>query len=92
MANTKIVRITLAALTRVEYSEIVEVPVNMTDEELDALVDMRYDQVDGGEYTDDSEYWERSDSCGFEQEDACEDSQPSKRVQRLKGKFVVTDI
>lgn len=63
--TTKKVRVTLSALTRVEYSEVLEVPADMTDAELNALVDQRYDEVDAGLYCDDPEYWERGSSCGF---------------------------
>jgi hypothetical protein len=66
MPETKKVRITLAALTRVEYTEVLEVPADMTDAELDALVDKRYDNVDGGDYEDDPEFWERGTSTGWE--------------------------
>ena len=63
--KTKKVRVTLSALTRVEYSEVLEVPADMTDAELNALVDQRYDDVDAGLYGDDPDYWERGNSCGF---------------------------
>lgn len=56
---TKLVEVRLSALTRVEYMEVVEVPVNITQEELDDLVNTRYRQVDGGEFTSVPEYWER---------------------------------
>jgi hypothetical protein len=66
IAKTKRVRITLAALTRVEYTEEVEVPVAMTEAELDEMVDRRYAEVDGGKYEDDGDYWERAQSTGWE--------------------------
>lgn len=56
---TKLVEVRLSALTRVEYMEVVEVPANITQAELDDLVNARYRQVDGGEFTSDPEYWER---------------------------------
>ncbi|KLR57143.1 hypothetical protein [Diaphorobacter sp. J5-51] len=56
---TKLVEVRLSALTRVEYMEVVEVPANITQTELDDLVNARYRQVDGGEFTSDPEYWER---------------------------------
>lgn len=90
-AKTKKVRITLAALTRVEYSEVLEVPANMSDRELQSLVEHRYDNVDGGKYSDDAEYWERSQSCGFEAEPpSCT---PDARVRRVTGgSFAVSTI
>lgn len=62
------ITIHLAALTRVEYSETIEVPDDMTKEALDDLVSQRYDDVDGGEYTDDNEYWEQG-HCWWEKEE-----------------------
>lgn len=56
---TKLVEIRLAALVRVEHTEVIEVPVNITEEELQQLVNERYDKVDGGQYVDDADYWER---------------------------------
>lgn len=67
-ANTKKVRIELSALTRVEYTEVLEVPADMTDEELDALVDQRYNEIDDSEYFDDPHFWERGDSYGHSAE------------------------
>jgi hypothetical protein len=55
------VTITLAALTRLEYSEEVEVSDSISDNELDELVQKRYDEVDGGKYLDDPDYWERGE-------------------------------
>lgn len=59
-AATKLVEVRLSALTRVEYSEIIEVPVDTQPRQLSTLVDERYDQVDGGDYKDDPEYWVRA--------------------------------
>lgn len=55
--GTKKVRINLSAFMRVEYSEVVEVPENMTEDELKTLAEVRYDAIDGGYYAHDSEYW-----------------------------------
>lgn len=59
MAGTKVVEIHLSALTRVEYTEALEVPEDITAEELEELVNQRYDEVDGAQYTEDMEYWEK---------------------------------
>ena len=58
-AATKLVEVRLSALTQVEYMEVVEVPANITQAEIDDLVNTRYRQVDGGDYTSDPEYWVR---------------------------------
>lgn len=57
--DTKLVEIRLAALTRVEYSELAEVPASMTGDELDDLLDERYEAVDGGAFYRDPDYWEK---------------------------------
>jgi len=60
-AGTKLVEIRLAALLRVEHTEVIEVPADITEGELQQLVNDRYDKVDGGEYVDDPDYRERGD-------------------------------
>jgi hypothetical protein len=59
--DTKKVEIRLAALTRVEYTETLEVPADITETELNELVNQRYRDVDGGCYVDDPDYWERGE-------------------------------
>lgn len=89
--QTKLVRVTLAAMTRVEYSEVIEVPAEMTEAQLDALVDQRYNAVDGGLYVSDPEYWERSKSCGHEEIDDGEEV--ATATARLKnGNLIVQAI
>lgn len=56
---TKRVELRLSALTRVDFSEVVEVPADITDEELNHLINQRYRDVDGGQYVPDPEFWER---------------------------------
>jgi len=86
-AATKKVRISLSALTRVEYSEILEVPAGMTDGQLDDLVRQRYEEVDGGEFDPDNEFWERGE-CHFDAED--DDAQAEGTVALVDGRLVVT--
>ena len=59
----KLVQINLAALTRVEYSAVVEVP---DDIDLDCVVEQFYDHTDGGEFWPDHEYWERG-TCSHDE-------------------------
>lgn len=90
-AKTKKVRIVLGALTRVEYMEVLEVPADMTDDELDELVQKRYDDVDGGEYYDDPDFWEQGDSCTHQP--ASDDDKAERRVKRLRGgEFQIIDL
>lgn len=55
----KLVRISLSALMRVTHDEVVAVPVDATEKDLDDLVEHRYAEVDGGDYISDSDYWSR---------------------------------
>lgn len=56
---TKLIEVRLAALSASDYSEVVEVPVDFTEEETAQLVQKRYKDVDGGAFTADPEYWEQ---------------------------------
>jgi hypothetical protein len=56
------VTIHLSALTRVFYDKEIEVPDGTTEDELDDLVKTIQDETDGGEYTDDIDYWENGQS------------------------------
>lgn len=64
---TQKIRIVLGALTRVEYTEVLEVPAGMSRSDLNRLVEERYDRVDGGDFVDDDQYWERGE-CYWEPE------------------------
>ena len=57
--NTRMVNVTLAAMTRVEYSAVVCVPDDATEEEIQELVNAMYARTDGSDFVDDPEYWER---------------------------------
>lgn len=58
----KAVRVTHSAYVRVEHTEIILVPENATWEELKDLGDKRYALIDGGEYVQDPNHWERGDT------------------------------
>lgn len=64
-AATKRVRVCLSALTRLEYSEVVTVPAETTEAELDDLVKAAYEEVDGSLFSEDVEYWEKG-TCRHE--------------------------
>ncbi len=55
--QTKLVRVSLSAYTLVEYTEVIEVPVDATEDILDKLVRDRYAAVDGGEFQLAPDYW-----------------------------------
>ena len=88
---TKIVAVRLAALTRVEYLEYVMVPADMSEEELAEMVDRRYDDVDGGLYFADPDYWERGTCCA--EEDSDPTGVPTVVVERDEdGDLLITAI
>lgn len=61
----KRIRVNLAALTRVEYSKVISVPDDFSEDELTRLVDSVYDTTDGSEFWDDNEFWEKG-SCNWD--------------------------
>lgn len=63
-----IITVHLAALTRVEYSEDIEVPDDITLEELDDVVQETWDKIDGGDFSEDPDYWEKGDCYWTEEE------------------------
>jgi len=58
------VDVSLAALTRQEFQESIEVPVEFGDEDMLRLIDIAWNGVDGGEYLDDPNFWEKG-NCSW---------------------------
>ena len=54
--------IKLIANVRLEYEEVVEVPDDFTDADLDALVEQRSEDVESDDYSQDHEFWEQGPS------------------------------
>lgn len=81
MSETKKIRIKLTARIRVEYAEVLEVPTDITEEQLDMLVNRRYDAVDGGKFHDDAGYWKRG-TCKHE---------PAEPDATADGKVIIDD-
>lgn len=52
------IKVNLVAYTRVDYYEEIDVPDTATDEEIDAIVQQVQERTDGGEYTEDNDYWD----------------------------------
>lgn len=77
--ETKRIRIMLGAMTRAEWSALVEVPKNMKRDELTDLVARFYDDIDGTEFTDDNEFWDKGE-CTYEHTD--DDGPPEFVVTR----------
>ncbi len=88
---TKLVTIELVAVTRVQYSEVIEVPADATHDQLDALVYSRYGDVDGGEYQDDPEYWEKG-NCSFSNDDNAGFGASKRATVDASGKWIVASI
>lgn len=88
--KTKTVEVRLAALTRVEYTERVEVPADITAAELEQIVQERYDAVDGGLYTDDPDYWEQGNCYATDAES--NDDKPNVIVRRSRGELVIETL
>jgi len=62
MTNTKLVQVSLGALTRVGWGALVEVPADFDERRLSELSDKFYDLIDGTEFQDDNEFWDKG-SC-----------------------------
>lgn len=63
--ETKRVSIRLSALTRREYTEEIAVPVEFDSSVLEHVVADGYEEVDGTEFHEDPDYWEKGD-CSFD--------------------------
>jgi len=59
--SVKVVEVVLSVMTRSTYSEFVEVPADITQAELDALIDARYESVGAAAFEPDEDYWERGE-------------------------------
>ena len=57
--KTKVVEIGLVAMTRLEWGATVQIPEDLSDDDRQALLEKFYDVIDGGEYTSDTDYWEK---------------------------------
>lgn len=80
--GTRMIEVRLSALIRVEHTEVVEVPDNITTDEIRQLVNDRYTKVDGGTYVQDADYWERGTCYAT---DAEQGAQPDLLAFRVDG-------
>ena len=62
LKKTRRISIQLSALTRKEYTEILEIPADMSDDDIENLVGQRKDAIESDEYVEDRYFWERGDS------------------------------
>jgi len=67
-SSNKTLHIKLSGFTRLEYFEEIVVPADFPAAEYETLVDKAYDEVDGGAYFDDPDYWDRA-TCACEEAD-----------------------
>ena len=85
----KLIQVNLAALTRVEWSALVEVPDTFSEDDLHEVVRRFYHEIDGGEFQDDPEYWERGECWADENLTVRDDDKPSFRVS---PDLTITDL
>ncbi len=88
---TKLIELRLSAMTRIEYMEVVSVPSDITDDELNKLIDRRYDDVDMGLYSQDPDYLERSRSC-YAIDSDMPNAKASLIFRRENGTFKVDQV
>ncbi len=89
--ETKRVRICLSARMRAEWTAVVEVPADASQQELD---DLAYDfsrDIDGGEYTDDNDYWE-TNSPDFEQDVDRQEQTEYRAIRQDGGRLTWRDM
>jgi len=86
----KNIRVKLAVLTRVEYSRVISVPDDFSENELDRLVDETYRNTDGGEYLDDPDYWEKG-NCYWEAVDDDSEEVHANTILRETTLFAMTE-
>jgi hypothetical protein len=60
--ETKKIRIKLTATVRKEHFEVIEVPCDITDEQLAKLIDTRQVNVDRGRYIEEPATWAQGES------------------------------
>jgi hypothetical protein len=83
---TKLVRVTISALTRVEYTTVIEVPLDLTNGQLDDLASKVYRDSDGEEFQEDNEYWEEgSHTVNETTED--DDGKPEMKAKLVDGQW-----
>ncbi|MEE8058381.1 MAG: hypothetical protein V3T17_11185, partial [Pseudomonadales bacterium] len=63
--NKKRVLINLSALTKMEYSEEIIVPVEFDEGTLNDLTNQAYRDLDASDFSEDAEYWEKGD-CRYD--------------------------
>lgn len=81
-SKTKIVRVNLSALTRVEWSALVRVPADMPRLKIDELHERFYEEIDGGEFEPDPEFWEKGESCYVDPNPETHGMRPTFKVGR----------
>jgi hypothetical protein len=68
----KVITTNLSALTRLQWTGqvLVDDAVDTTDNSnLVEITDQIYDDVDGGDFTDDNDFWEKGESCYSEEDE-----------------------
>lgn len=89
LPKKKMVRVVMGALTRVEWSGLVEVPDDGTTLDEGDLLDKVYSAVDGGDYYDDEHFWDKGEQH-VEEPDATEDIGKADYVLCEDGDLLAT--
>lgn len=88
--KTRLIALNFVAYTRCDYREVIEVPVDLTQEQLDEVLNARYQTVDGGDYVDDPHYWQRGEQT-IEAPNEDDDS-PKNRAVITDGKVKIEPL
>ena len=59
--KTKRVRIRLVAYSRHEYTEELDLPIELEEDDLERIASDAYELSDGSMFNDDPDYWEKGD-------------------------------
>lgn len=89
-ATTRVVTVELVAMTRVQYSASVSVPVDATDDEINDLVNAMYTRTDGSDFVGDPDYWERGNCYASASEE--KSGSDFRYCRSLTGELLLTPV
>lgn len=87
--KTKKIEITLTATTCLQYVEVVEVPADISNEEVQRLVNDRYETINAEEFSPVGDSWERGD-CGAL--DASPKAEATVKAVRVAGGILAQEL
>jgi hypothetical protein len=89
---TKLIKITLAGFTRVEYNAVVRVPLDATPREISDLARELNDDIDTGWWTDDPHYWDGAEPTVESVDEESGDEPQYVASRDVKGQFTYAPI